>query len=179
MYVWGSRRQRNKYEAVDLVLETGSCVTRGRVPPRDFWRGNFCWPTGEKKVRKNGKGLKIDENWRKIVKGKVEKLQNEERIFFFFSLLKTTKICFGSTKMEIFYREKAFYAGKKKSGKITLSPQKNFPLTPLDTDVGVENVYARGCIKLRDNIKTAIYTTSKDLNQTKSNNRRHGSPQRY
>ena len=36
------------------------------------------------------------------------------RTFFFcFSLLKTTKICFGSTKMAIFYREKAFHAGKK------------------------------------------------------------------
>ena len=40
-------------------------------------------------------------------------------VFFFFSncvmfsLLKTTKICFGSTKMGIFYREKIFHAGKK------------------------------------------------------------------
>ena len=33
--------------------------------------------------------------------------------FFCFSLLKTTEICFGSTKMGIFYREKAFHAGKK------------------------------------------------------------------
>ena len=27
--------------------------------------------------------------------------------------MKTTEICFGSTKMGIFYQEKAFYAGKK------------------------------------------------------------------
>ena len=33
--------------------------------------------------------------------------------------------------MGIFYREKAFHAGKKKSGKITLPPQKNMPVTPL------------------------------------------------
>ena len=33
--------------------------------------------------------------------------------FFCFSLFKTTEICFGSTKMEIFYREKAFHVGKK------------------------------------------------------------------
>ena len=33
--------------------------------------------------------------------------------FFCFSLLKMTEICFGSTKMGIFYREKAFHAGKK------------------------------------------------------------------
>ena len=53
----------------------------------------------------------------------MKKLQSEERNFFFslffflfffcFSLFKTTKICFGSTKIEIFYREKAFHAGKK------------------------------------------------------------------
>ena len=30
-----------------------------------------------------------------------------------FSLLKTMEICFGSTKMGIFYQEKAFHAGKK------------------------------------------------------------------
>ena len=57
-------------------------------------------------------------------------LQNEERTFFRFSLLKTTEICFGSTKMGIFYQEKAFHAGKK-SGKMTLPLLKNIPLTPL------------------------------------------------
>ena len=59
------------------------------------------------------------------------KLQNEERTFFFFcfSLFKTTEICFGSTKMEIFYLEKAFHAGKK-IRKMTLAPLKNIPLTP-------------------------------------------------
>ena len=46
-------------------------------------------------------------------------------LFFCFSLLKTTEICFGSTKIGIFYRE-------KKSGKMTLAPQKNTPVTPLD-----------------------------------------------
>ena len=45
--------------------------------------------------------------------------EKEVRTFFFFffffcfSLLKMTKICFGSTKMGIFYREKAFHVGKK------------------------------------------------------------------
>ena len=33
--------------------------------------------------------------------------------FFGFSLLKMTEICFGSTKMGIFYWEKAFHARKK------------------------------------------------------------------
>ena len=65
--------------------------------------------------------------------GKVIK-RGEDLFFFFFfsfSLLKTTEICFGSTKMGILYREKAFHAGKKKSGKMTLPPQKNMPVTPL------------------------------------------------
>ena len=44
--------------------------------------------------------------------------------FFCFSLLKTTEICFGSTKMGIFYREKVFHAGKKKSGKMTAPSEK-------------------------------------------------------
>ena len=53
----------------------------------------------------------------------------EERTFL--SLFKPTKICFESTKIENFYREKAFHA-LKKSGKMTLPPQKNFPVTPLN-----------------------------------------------
>ena len=63
-----------------------------------------------------------------------EKFENEERTFFFllftFQNDKNLKICFRATKMGIFYREKAFHAGKK-SGKMTLPPQKNFPVTPL------------------------------------------------
>ena len=76
----------------------------------------------------------------KIVKGKV-KIENGRResskmrrgpFLFSFSLFKMSKISLGFTKMEIPYREKAFHAGKKKSGKMTLPPQKNvFPVTPL------------------------------------------------
>ena len=80
---------------------------------RDFWPGNSCWPTGKKEARKKReKGGKKVENWKR----NEEKLEN---FFFFFclSLFKTTKICFGSTKMEIYYREKAFHAGKKKKKK--------------------------------------------------------------
>ena len=49
-------------------------------------------------------------------------------LFFFF--FKTTEICFGSTRMGIFYREKAFHAGKKVR-KNDFAPLKNIPLTPL------------------------------------------------
>ena len=93
----------------------------GRVPPRDFWPGNFCWRIWKKEARKKGKR---GENWEEKVENWEWKQENvrkrgEDLFFFFFffffcfSLLKTTKICFGSTKMGIFYREKAFHAGKK------------------------------------------------------------------
>ena len=99
-------------------------------PPETFDREISADLPGKKRQGKEkGKGVKIEKKRRKIVKEKVEKLQNEERTFLL-SLFKTTKICFGSTKMEIFYREKAFHAGEK-SGKITLPPRKNFPVTPL------------------------------------------------
>ena len=74
----------------------------------------------------------------KIIKGKVEiemeggkssKWGDDFFFFFCFSLFKMTKICFGSTKIEIFYREKAFLPGKK-SEKMTLPPQKIFLLRP-------------------------------------------------
>ena len=60
----------------------------GRVPPRDFWPGNFCWPTGKRQASKKGK---MEQKGRKSEKGKVEnwkwkeeRLQNEERTFFFY-----------------------------------------------------------------------------------------------
>ena len=52
---------------------------------------------GKKRQEKKGKGVKID-------------------FFFFFlfnSLFKTTKICFGSTRMEIFYWEKSISCWEK------------------------------------------------------------------
>ena len=51
--------------------------------------------------------------------GKSYKLRRGPLFFFFFffclSLFKSTKICFGSTKKEISYPEKAFHAGEKKN----------------------------------------------------------------
>ena len=62
---------------------------------------------GWKLRRKEGKlwkgGWKIGIGSRKSYK---------KRFFFCFSLLKTTEICFGSTKIGIFYREKHFTSGK-------------------------------------------------------------------
>ena len=91
-------------------------------PPRDFWPGNFCWPTGEREVRKKGK---MEQKIRKIKKGRW-KIENGRRsyktrrgpffyfILFYFSLFKKTEICFGSTKMGVFYQgKKHFTRGKK------------------------------------------------------------------
>ena len=53
----------------------------GRVPPETSDRQISADLPGKKRQGKKGKGVKIQK---KIVKGKVEKLQNEERTFFFF-----------------------------------------------------------------------------------------------
>ena len=90
--------------------------------PQRLLTGKFLLTYWEKKRQgKKGKGVKtIEKKRRKIVKGKVENwkwkvenLQNQEGGYFFLlSLFKTTKICFRCTKMDIFYRGKAFHAGK-------------------------------------------------------------------
>ena len=101
----------------------------GRVPPGTSDREISADLPGKRRQGKKEKGVKIEKKRRKIVKGKkVEKLQNEERTspppFFFFFLFKTPKVCFGSTKMEIFYREKKHFMPEKKSGKMTTPSEK-------------------------------------------------------
>ena len=104
----------------------------GRVPPRDFWPGNFCWPNGKIEARKKGK---MEQKRRKIEKGKEnrkregwkvenwkwkeEKLQNVERTIFFFFFF------FGLPKWKFSTGKKYFTHGKK-SGKMTLPPQKKY-----------------------------------------------------
>ena len=133
----------------------------GRVPPRDFWRGNFCLRIGKKEARKKGKR---GGNWEKkkenCKKGrwKIEKFEMEvgkvikrgEDLFFFlfffffafcFSFLKMTEICFGSTKMGISTGKMHFTPGKK-SEKMNLPPQKNIPVTPLITPSGEIVIFA-------------------------------------
>ena len=98
---------------------TGGGGGQGAEWPRDFWPGNFCWHIGKKETRKK---RKRGENWEekkencKMEGGKFEMEVGKVLrtcFLFCFSLLKTTKICFGCTKMGIFYPEKTFHAGKK------------------------------------------------------------------
>ena len=115
-------------------------------PPQDFWLGNFCWPIGEREAWKNGKGAewRVERKRRKIVEGEVEnwkwkdeKFQNEERtlfFFFFFSFCfslfkKRRKFVLGVPKWKFSTWKKDFTLGKN-SGKKTLPPHKNFPVTP-------------------------------------------------
>ena len=89
---------------------------RGAECPQRLLNGKFLLTYREKrgkekrekewKLRRKGGNLEIEA-------GKRYKKRWGPFFFFCFSLLKTTKICFGSTKMVIFYREKAFHAGKK------------------------------------------------------------------
>ena len=53
------------------------------------------------------------ENWKQKQENVIKRGEDLFFFFFCFSLLKTMKICFGATKMGIFYREKVFHAGKK------------------------------------------------------------------
>ena len=122
---------------------TGSSV------PRDFLHLKLLLTYREKRgkeKRENG------ERGREIEKGKKEKFSNEERtsfifyfyfyfyflfiyfvlfcLFFFFfgfHFSKALKFVLGVPKWKF---SKALQAGKK-SGKVTLSPQKHFPVKPL------------------------------------------------
>ena len=74
------------------------------APPETSDREIFADVSGKKRQGKKGKGVKIEKKRWKIGNGSRKTSEKEVRTFFFFfffcfSLLKTTKICFGSTKM--------------------------------------------------------------------------------
>ena len=89
-------------------------------------------------MEKNVNGVKIEKR-RKIVKGKVEKLPNEERTLFFFfffcfSLFKPLKFVLGLPNGNFLLGKSISRWGKQnKTGKMTLPPQKNFLVRPLHT----------------------------------------------
>ena len=131
-----------------LDAEDSSGVMRGAESPRDFWLGNFCWRIGKKEARKKGKR---GENWEEKekkenykreggkLKMEVGKVIKEVRTFFFFFFFfffllftfENDNFVLGLPKWEFFTGKKHF-TPVKKSGKITLTPQKNTPVTPLE-----------------------------------------------
>ena len=123
---------------------------RGQSAPRDFWQGNFCWPTGKKRQRKKGKR---GENWEE----KKENFKREKRggvklkmegkkvtksgedlcvcicvcvfcfvLFFAFYFPKPLKFVLGLPKWKFSTGKKHFTPGKK-SGK-WLCPLRKFCL---------------------------------------------------
>ena len=103
---------------IDISGVTGGGGAGGRVPPRDFWPGNFCWPTGKKEARKKGVKIEKKEKNCKTKGGKLkmegEKVTNWGEDFFLknffkyfcFSLFKITKFVLGLRKWK-------FSTGKK------------------------------------------------------------------
>ena len=87
------------------------------------------------KKEKKGNGVKKKENW-KSEGGKLEmeggKVTKWGDFFFFFAVhfSKWLKFVLGLPKWKFSTGKKHFTSGKK-SGKITLHPQKNFPVMPL------------------------------------------------
>ena len=116
----------------------------GRVPPppETSDREIFADVSGKKRQGKKGKGVKIEKKrWKKVEnwKWKQENVRKrgEDFFFFFFFLFlfafhfwKRRKFVLGLPKWEFSTGKKHFTPGKK-SGKMTLPPQKNMPVTPL------------------------------------------------
>ena len=98
----------------------------------------------EKKENLKGKRWKIENGRGKSMKKSRGPFSFSFFFFFFFffffclPLFETTEICFGSTKMDNFYQEKAYFKPGKKSRKVTLPPLKNTPLTPLKSCVAYD-----------------------------------------
>ena len=179
---------------VDNSGVTGGGGQGGRVPPETSDREISADLSGKKRQGRNVKGMKVEKKRRKIVNGRwkiengrMEKFQNEERtffsffvclfvcllvcLFFAFHFSKTTKICFGCTKVEIFYPEKGFHPGKK-IRKNDFAPSEKIPVTPLvDKDAALisrssKKKVARK-VKITRNHKmaeTPIFKSSKMIN---------------
>ena len=106
-------------------------------PPETSDRDIFADVSGKKRQGKKGKGVKIEKRRWKIGNGSRKMLEKEVRtlFFFFFFFLafhfwKRRKFVLGLPKWEFSTGKKHFMPGKK-SGKMTLPPQKNMPGTPL------------------------------------------------
>ena len=104
------------------------------VGERDFWPWNFCWPTVKREARKKRENAEKSRKERKSKKRRWE-IANGRRISLkmrrelFFSLFKTTKICFGSNKMGVSTGKRHFTPGKIRKNDFALS--ENIPLAPL------------------------------------------------
>ena len=118
----------------------------GRVPPRDSWPGNFCWRWRIGKKRGKEKG-KRGENWEKKKENcerEGKKLETEVGkaikkrwgafffffFFFFFFTFENDRNLFWVYQNGYFLPGKSISRREKKSGKMTLPPQKTCLLRP-------------------------------------------------
>ena len=143
-----------KFNLLRLVESSGVTSRGDRVPPRDFWPGNFWWPNGKKEARKKGKrgenceekkeNCKREGGKLKMESGKVTKWGEDFFVLFYLSVYFASFVCLfllltfqNHSNLFWVYQNGNFFTGKKhfmpgkKSGKMTLPPQKNFPVTPL------------------------------------------------
>ena len=111
----------------------------GRVPPRDLWPGNFRWRFRKKEARKN---RKRGENWeekkenckreggkygsRKVIK------RGEDHFFFLLFTFENDRNLFWVYQNGKFLPGKKHFTSGKNWGKMTLPPQKNIPVMPLE-----------------------------------------------
>ena len=104
------------FNFVSFLLSTICGITGEAECPLTLLTEKFLlthWEKRGKEKRENGEEKKENQK-RKGGKLKMKggKLQNDKFLFLFPFTFKTTEICSGSTKMGIFYREKAFQTGK-------------------------------------------------------------------
>ena len=126
------------FSLVTHTMVTGSSGVTGGRGQRLLTRKFLLTYRGKRGKEKREKGWKLRRKERKLfVKGKVEKLQNEERTFFFFfasHFSKPLKFVLGLPNWKFSTRKKHFMQGKKqtnKQTKMTLPPQKYFSVMPL------------------------------------------------
>ena len=104
------------------------------APPETCDREIFADISGKKRQGKKRKWVKIEKKRWEIGNGSRKTVEKEVRTFFFFFFAfhfwKRRKFFLGLPKWEFSIGKKHFAPGKK-SGKMTLPPQKNMPVTPL------------------------------------------------
>ena len=126
-----------KYTSRSGITGGGLCL-----PPR-LLTGKFLLTYREKKRQgKKGKGEgEMDKKWSKIVLTilKAKHLPFKKGRYFAFHFSKQLKFVLGLPKWKFSTGEKAFHTGEK-SWKMTLPPQKTFPVTPLTSGPRYWNV---------------------------------------
>ena len=87
-----------------------NCSSGGRVPPWHVWLGNFCWPTGKREARKNGK---MEKKEGKFKKGRWKLKMEGGKVTNACPFSKPLKFVLGLPKWKFSSGKKHFTPGKK------------------------------------------------------------------